>query len=115
AACGQRQEFGQELDRQGSNTNFAHLEVAFGSAAGDGSFSRGHSQAARGGTEVQEFLRQMATGTAESSAARDDGTSHHAADARVSQDCARRIHAIAGWKTALADGDPEISQTARTT
>src|SRR5580692_4156508 len=54
----------------------------------------------------------MAAGAAEASAARDDGAAHYAANAGVSQDCSRCIHAIAGREAALADGDSEIPETA---
>src|SRR5580692_6369205 len=54
----------------------------------------------------------MAAGAAEASAARDDGAAHYAANAGVSEDCSRCIHAIAGREAALADGDSEIPETA---
>ena len=58
--------------------------------------------------EDQELPDQVAAGAAAHSASGDDGTADHAAVAGVSEDCARCVHAVAGRKTAFANGDFEV-------
>src|SRR5208282_5765013 len=88
------------------------LAIAVVGASRDDSVSRDHGAAAGGGAEDQEFLHQVATGAAEDSVAGDDGTSDYAADADVSEDRQRRVHAVARWQAAFADGDAEVSEAA---
>ena len=102
----------KRLTGKGSGDAVADLEAALGSAAGDDPVPGSDGEAAGGGAEDQELLHQVAAGAAEDSVARDDGAAHHAADAGISEDRARCIHAAAGRQAAFADGDSEIPEAA---
>ncbi len=84
--------------------------LALVGAPGDGSVSGGDGAASDGGAEDQELPDQVAAGAAAHSAARDDRVADHSAVAGISEDCARRLHAAAGRKAALADRDSEIPE-----
>ncbi len=105
----------QAPDRQRGGDAVADLEAAVGGAAGDGSVSLRYGAAAGGGAKDQELLHQMAASAAEDSLAGDDGAAHHAANAGVSEDRARSVHAAARWQAALAHGNAEVSEAAGAT
>jgi hypothetical protein len=58
--------------------------------------------------KIKNYPHQMAAGAAAHPAAGNDRVADHAATARVSQDCARRLHALARRQTALSHRDLEI-------
>src|SRR5450631_329702 len=90
----------------------ADVAIAVVGSSRDDSVFSDHGAAAGGGAEDQEFLHQVAAGAAEDSATGNDGTSHHAADADVSEDRERCVLTVVGWQAAFADGDFEISEAA---
>ena len=83
-----RQRPGEAAGRQGSRHALPRLEAALRSPAGDDPVPGRDRAAAGGGAEDQELLHQVAAGAAKDSIAGDDRAAHHAAIARVSQDCA---------------------------
>ncbi len=105
-------ELAKRLGGKEAATPSRSLETAFRSAAGDDSVPGHYRPAAGGKPEDQEFLHQVASGTAEDSVARDDRASYRAHVARVSQDRARCVPAVARRQAAFADGDVEISEAA---